>query len=428
MVCDDGLHKSGEGMEHQDGVPATAGEGVTTDLTSKDDRPRCPHCKAWVSADGQCRNPRCSRNGEQVVEGDVQFSQRPEVRAAARHLGEEAEIVRVIVEGADPETLRDVVAQTEQAVRAATTEAQEVPQHPASAYACPDCGGSAVTVDAWETELVTRRLEDGVDVAAPTRHGDVHTDEVVALRCEGCDNEAARDQGDDLAAWGATEERGERGRRSHDPDSLWHPLSLDKPHCPACGSAAVDATAWETARVTRRLAGDGGGGVVEERSDAYAPIEDVDYLRCTDCGHKADAEQGDDIRAWREVTVRDLHREVGYGWRIDTSENWEPPANDPYTRWDDALRAGRDYMAGSDTPMDAFVKRYRSPMRRWQQMAYRWALQHPERMLVLRNDTNFWEVYKRGEYVEFGLPHHDAGGERHYISRNGKSKIRVNED
>jgi len=128
------------------------------------------------------------------------------------------------------------------------------------------------------------------------------------------------------------------------------------------------------------------------------------------------------------VTLADVRSAVGRGWRVSTYDNWEPPENDPHAEWDEALRAGRDYMVGSDVPLDEYVKRYRSPMRRWQQVAYEWARKHPNRMLIVVNASNSWEVYKRGDYVELGLPHHDAGGERHYISRDGKTKVRVNQD
>jgi hypothetical protein len=35
---------------------------------------------------------------------------------------------------------------------------------------------------------------------------------------------------------------------------------------------------------------------------------------------------------------------------------------------------------------------------------------------------------KRGEYVEFGLPHHCHGGERYRVSRNGKTRVMIKVD
>jgi rubredoxin len=299
----------------------------------------------------------------------------------------DAEIVRVIVDGPRPE----------------------------SPYTCPDCGGGEITVEAWETQLVIRHLDGGEDLGGAVRRGDSYTDEVVSLHCEGCGGEG---EGNDLEAWGVTDEPGERGDGGRS--------SLSASHCPACGSSAVDVTAWESELVTRRVDEKGPGAELDREGSSY--VEGIVQLRCTTCGHEADAEQGDDVSEWREVTVQGVRSEVGRGWRVSTYDNWEPPEDDRYRQWDEALKAGRNYLVGSDVPLDEFVKSYRSPMRSWQQTAYRWAIQHPGRMLILRNASNSWEVYKRGEYVEFGLPHHDAGGVRHYISRNGKSKIRVNED
>lgn len=96
--------------------------------------------------------------------------------------------------------------------------------------------------------------------------------------------------------------------------------------------------------------------------------------------------------------------------------------------WDESLRCGRSYLVGPDVPMSEFIKSHRSPLSKWQKLAYAWALANPSEKLVVRGAKNEWEVYVRGEYVEFGLPHHDAGGERHYVSKDGKSKILVNVD
>jgi hypothetical protein len=39
-----------------------------------------------------------------------------------------------------------------------------------------------------------------------------------------------------------------------------------------------------------------------------------------------------------------------------------------------------------------------------------------------------YHIAKRGEYVEIGLPHHCHGGEKYWVSRNGKTKVLINVD
>jgi hypothetical protein len=39
-----------------------------------------------------------------------------------------------------------------------------------------------------------------------------------------------------------------------------------------------------------------------------------------------------------------------------------------------------------------------------------------------------YHIAKRGEFVEFGLPHHCHGGEKYWVSRNGKTKVLINVD
>jgi hypothetical protein len=55
---------------------------------------------------------------------------------------------------------------------------------------------------------------------------------------------------------------------------------------------------------------------------------------------------------------------------------------------------------------------------------------NPSRMLVLSSTKPrfIYHIGKRGEYVEFGLPHHRHGGEKYWVSRNGKTKVLINVD
>jgi len=51
-------------------------------------------------------------------------------------------------------------------------------------------------------------------------------------------------------------------------------------------------------------------------------------------------------------------------------------------------------------------------------MAYAWCVANPSRMLVLTSTKPglIYHIAKRGEYVEFGLPHHCHGGEKNWVS------------
>jgi len=53
---------------------------------------------------------------------------------------------------------------------------------------------------------------------------------------------------------------------------------------------------------------------------------------------------------------------------------------------------------------------------------------NPREKVTLRNNRLEYDCYWRGEYCVISLPHHDAGGERTWITRDGKSKILVNVD
>lgn len=101
---------------------------------------------------------------------------------------------------------------------------------------------------------------------------------------------------------------------------------------------------------------------------------------------------------------------------------------DPWSTFTASLEAGRNYMVGKDVPMDQFMRSHRSPLNAWQQAAFQWAQENPEKMLTVEANGKDWLVYRRGEYVEFYLPHQDAGGENVYITQNGKIKYHVNED
>lgn len=96
--------------------------------------------------------------------------------------------------------------------------------------------------------------------------------------------------------------------------------------------------------------------------------------------------------------------------------------------WDKIIECGRSYMVGTATSMKEYLRSHSSPLSRWQKLAYSWALQNPDSILEVDTKTHHWRVYLRGEYVEFALPHQSYGGEKHYVTRDGKTNFLVNVD
>jgi hypothetical protein len=128
--------------------------------------------------------------------------------------------------------------------------------------------------------------------------------------------------------------------------------------------------------------------------------------------------QLDDVRLFyssREVSVYDHPNE----YTAEKQKEWP---------WERILQCGKSYMAG-DIPMEQFLKQSRSSLSKWQKLAWHWCMHHSDRCIVIRTSRYNWEISRRGEdYVEFGLPHHDAGGEKHWVSRQPTSKYLINVD
>ena len=101
---------------------------------------------------------------------------------------------------------------------------------------------------------------------------------------------------------------------------------------------------------------------------------------------------------------------------------------DPWSTWEAALADGQSYLCGSAVSREAFLRLYRRPRLDWMIPAYAWARQNPDRVLTLYSRHFSWHVYQRGEYVSLKLPFHDSGCEKEYISRDGVSRIKVNDD
>ena len=115
---------------------------------------------------------------------------------------------------------------------------------------------------------------------------------------------------------------------------------------------------------------------------------------------------------------------------VSTRPNQWVGREDKYGVWDIAVDSGRSYLVGKDVPLRSFLSTHTSKLRPWQRLAFRWALANPNQCLQIETFDRglYWTVEKRGEYVEFGLPHQSQGGEKHWISRDGQTQVLVNVD
>ena len=136
-----------------------------------------------------------------------------------------------------------------------------------------------------------------------------------------------------------------------------------------------------------------------------------------------------DEEGLREVINRELACQIViYDARTQENE-YRNGEDSKYGSWIKAIEAGRNYLDGKDEPITKFVRKNRSRLTHWQQVAYAWCLANPSSSVVVetRPKRKTYKVHKRGEYVEIGL-YSGCGAEKHWITNDGKVRILVNED
>ena len=140
----------------------------------------------------------------------------------------------------------------------------------------------------------------------------------------------------------------------------------------------------------------------------------------------------DDIRRAANASLRwENHyivsaRESWWWKRYGPAANPEKP--DDYANWNKSIAGGKSYLVGEAISTETFLKTHRSSCKLWQQNVFAYCKAHPHETVNLRNRRFDYDCYWRGEYCVISLPHHDVGGERSWITRDGKSKILVNVD
>ena len=126
--------------------------------------------------------------------------------------------------------------------------------------------------------------------------------------------------------------------------------------------------------------------------------------------------------------VRELYGRMFSDVHVFSRSKGDHPFYNTHTGWNESIESGKSLMVGKDVPTTQFMKGFSRPMQPWQKAAFIWAKNNPDMILEVESNRYAWQVYVRGEYVEFVLPHHDKGGERAYISRTGKTMVLVNVD
>jgi hypothetical protein len=113
--------------------------------------------------------------------------------------------------------------------------------------------------------------------------------------------------------------------------------------------------------------------------------------------------------------------------RVNTYTNGEDAE---YGTGEKALDVGRSYLVGATVPLSEFQRVYTSSLNEWHRLAFAWCVANPSRMLILTSTRPrlIYHIAKRGEFVEFGLPHHCHGDEKYRVSRNGKTRVLINVD
>ncbi|HEY0943932.1 MAG TPA: hypothetical protein VGD81_01650 [Opitutaceae bacterium] len=132
-----------------------------------------------------------------------------------------------------------------------------------------------------------------------------------------------------------------------------------------------------------------------------------------------------------DVRAAVLRGNRGDCYQVDVSPNeYARPdrMDDPFRKWDNILESGRSYLVGEQVPMESFIRTHRTSLRPWQKVAVAFCRSNPDQALHIENARLCWVFRSRGEFVELGLPYHDSGGEKYWVSRDGVTRILIDVD
>lgn len=114
----------------------------------------------------------------------------------------------------------------------------------------------------------------------------------------------------------------------------------------------------------------------------------------------------------------------------NTVNQWQNPI---YFIWDNVIEAGKSYLVGKDEDTKKFIKSHTTQLSDWQVLAHEYVKENPDKKI--RIDTKgkrkfSWVIFLEGDHVIIELPHHDAGGEKTWVSHidTPNKKVLVNVD
>lgn len=131
-------------------------------------------------------------------------------------------------------------------------------------------------------------------------------------------------------------------------------------------------------------------------------------------------------------SIHDVAKAIDFRCGITLGENeFERPeriAKDLWRAWEAEIDSGWSYLTGTDYPRERYIKEQTTALNKWQRVAFAYCMAHPQEMIQIESARRHWQIKRRGEYISFCLPHQSFGGDRTWVSRDGKTKLLVDVD
>jgi hypothetical protein len=100
-------------------------------------------------------------------------------------------------------------------------------------------------------------------------------------------------------------------------------------------------------------------------------------------------------------------------------------------QWEHCIDAGKSYLVGRDVPTNKFLRTHTSTIcTAWMSLAVQLVWMDASLEVRAHHDRPplDYVIRRIGDHVEIGLPHQDAGGEKHWITKDLKHKVLINVD
>ena len=121
-------------------------------------------------------------------------------------------------------------------------------------------------------------------------------------------------------------------------------------------------------------------------------------------------------------------KEATPGYTV-TSEFFTPWWNkDTDINWNKSIESGKSYLCGNEMPTEKFITSHTKPLTEWQAKAFQYCKSNPSRQLKIESKTHKYKIHWTVNFCTISLPHQTFGGEKTWISQDGKNKVLVNLD